>query len=179
MSRQYFRDVISEPASSPFATITAITETVLVPTLWTPIPAFEPRAGKVYHLLVGGTVTTGLTGTLILTPRLGTTVSGTSLGVSPTQNYVPSITTAPFLFEYYLIFRSIGQAGANSKAVGKGQWSSGGAVATAASETAVHCGTVGADISVDTTIANALWIGVTFSVAPSVIPIWHVWESLN
>ena len=28
-------------------------------------------------------------------------------------------------------------------------------------------------------IANALWIGVTFSVAPSVIPLWHTWQSLN
>lgn len=179
MTRQYFGDVLSEPLSAVSTTITATSETVLIPTLLTPIPAFEPRAGKVYHLLVGGTVTTGTAGTLILTPRLGTVIGGTALGGSPTQNYVPSITTAPFLFEYYLIFRSIGMPGANSKAVGYGSWKSGGAIATAASETAVHCGTVGADISVDTSIANALWIGVTFSVAPSVIPIWHVWESLN
>jgi hypothetical protein len=179
MTRQYFRDVLTEPASSVFATITATSETVLIPTLWTPIPAFEPRAGKIYHLIVGGTVTTGTAGTLIIQPRLGTTISGVALGVSPTQNYVPSITTAPFLFEYYLVFRSVGQAGTNSKAVGTGMWRSGGAVATAASETMVLCSTTGADISVDTSIANALWIGVTFSVAPSVIPIWHVWESLN
>ena len=179
MTRQYFRDVLSEPLSAVSTTITATSETVLIPTLLTPIPAFEPKAGKVYHLVVGGTVTTGTAGTLIITPRLGTTISGTSLGVSPTQNYVPSITTAPFRFEYYLVFRSIGMPGANSKAVGYGVWESGGAVATAGSETSVHCGTVGADISVDTSIANALWIGVTFSVAPSVIPIWHVWESLN
>lgn len=179
MSRQYFRDMLSEPLSTVFATIVATTETVLIPTLSTPIAANEPRAGKVYHLVVGGTVTTGTAGTIILTPRLGTTISGTSLGISPTQNYVASVTTAPFKFEYYLVFRSIGQAGANSKAVGYGVWESNGAIATAASETSVHCGTVGADISVDTSVANALWIGVTFSVAPSIIPIWHVWESLN
>lgn len=138
----------------------------------------EPRAGKVYRLEVGGTVTTGASGTLIITPRLGTTISGVALGASPTQTVVPSITTAPFYFVYTLVFRSIGQAGTNSTCVGTGMWHSGGAVATASSETAVLC-TSSASVSVDTTIANALWIGVTFSVAPSVIPLWATWQSLN
>src|SRR5437870_1342203 len=135
MSRQYFGDVITEPASTVFATISATSETVLVPTAWTPIPAFEPRAGKVYKLTVGGTCTAGTAGTLIITPRFGTVIGGVALGASPTQNYVPSITTAPFLFEYYLAIRSIGQAGTNSKVVGTGKWVSNGAVATAASST--------------------------------------------
>ncbi len=179
MSRQYFGDVLGEPIGADHATITATTETVLIPTIFTPIPAFEPKVGKVYELTVCGTVTTGTAGTLILTPRFGTTISGVSIGVSPTQNYVPSITTAPFLFRYFLSFRTIGGAGTNSTAIGYGNWQSGGAVATAASETAVYCGTVGAAVAVDTTVASALWIGVTFSVAPSVIPKFHTWRSLN
>ena len=179
MSRQYFADTLTEPASTVFATITATTETVLVPTAWTPIPAMEPRAGKVYELIVGGTVTTGAAGTLIINPRYGTTISGTSMGVSPTQNYVPSITTAQFLLKAYVVIISIGQAGANSTVRCHGFWQSGGAVATAASETAVFFGTVGAAISVDTSVASALWIGVTFNVAPSVIPQWHLWRSIN
>jgi len=116
---------------------------------------------------------------MIITPRFGTTISGTIIGVSPTQNYVPSITTAPFIFNYYLVIRSIGLTGANSTVVGYGMWQSGGAIATAASETGVYPGTVGAAVSVDTSIAQALWIGVTFSVAPSVIPNFHIWRSLN
>jgi hypothetical protein len=32
---------------------------------------------------------------------------------------------------------------------------------------------------VDTSIVQALWIGVTFSVAPSLVPGWHVWRSYN
>lgn len=178
MTRQYFPDLLNDPASTAFATITATTETVLVPTLWTPIPAFEPRAGKVYQLRVGGTCTTGTAGTLIVTPRYGLVIGGTALGASPTQNYVPSITLAPFLFEYTLVFRTIGQAGANSTAVGTGRWISNGAVATAASSTVVTCGST-ASVSIDTSVASALWIGVTFSVAPSVIPLWHTWVSLN
>jgi hypothetical protein len=179
MSRQYFDDTLTEPINADFTTITATSETVLIPTAYTPIPAMEPRAGKVYELTVGGTVTTGTAGTLIIQPRYGLVIGGTALGVSPTQNYVPSITTAPFLYRALLIFRSIGIAGANSTVVCTGKWESGGAVATAASQTSVqHC-TTGAAISVDTSAASGLWIGVTFSVAPSVIPKWHTWRSYN
>ncbi len=178
MSRQYFADVLIEPVGADLPTITATTETVLVPTVYTPINAFDPRAGKVYELIVGGTCTTGTAGTLTITPRFGTTISGVSIGASGAQNYVPSITTAPFLFRYFLIFRSIGLTGANSVCYGTGNWSSGGAVATAASETAVWAGGT-ATASVDVSAASALWIGVTFSVAPSVIPKWHVFRSWN
>lgn len=178
MSRQYFGDVITEPVNANFTTITATTETVLIPTALTPIPANEPRAGKVYELTVGGTCTTGTAGTLIITPRYGLVIGGTTLTASPTQNYVPSITTAPFLYRCLLTIRSVGLPGANSTVLCTGVWTSGGAVATAASATTVTH-TSAAAISVDTSVASGLWIGVTFSVAPSVIPLWHVWRSLN
>lgn len=178
MSRQYFRDTLFEPLSTAYATITATTETVLIPTLSATIPANEPRAGKTYKLTVGGTCTTGLAGTLTITPRYGLVIGGVALGASPAQNYVPSITLAPFLFEYWLTFRTIGQAGANSTAVGAGKWVSGGAVATASSGTQVSVAST-ASVSVDTSVSSGLWIGVTFSVAPSVIPMFSVWEALN
>jgi len=179
MSRQYFGDVLTEPIGSAYTTITATTETVLIPTAFTPINAMEPRAGKVYELWVGGTCTTGASGTLTLTPRFGTTISGTAIGGSNAQTVVPSITTGAFLFHYLLTIRSIGLTGANSTVVGYGAWHLTGAAGTAASETGVLCGTTGAAVSVDTSIAQALWIGVTFSIAPSVIPNFHIWRSLN
>ncbi len=178
MTRQYYADVLQDPQPAAYPTITAITETVLVPTLYTPIPAFEPRAGKVYKLTVAGTCTTGLTGTLLLTPRFGTVIGGIALGASPAQTYTASDTLAPFVFEYWLLFRSIGQAGTNSTAVGFGKWISNGTAAVAGSSTVVVCGST-ASVSVDTTIANALWIGITFSVAPSVIPHFAMWQSPN
>jgi len=179
VSRQYFADVLSDPVNSAYTTITATSETVLVPTALCAIPANEPRAGKVYELTVGGTVTTGAAGTLIITPRYGLVIGGTSLGASPTQNYVPSITTAPFIYRCLLVIRSIGLPGANSTVICTGKWESGGAVATASSQSSIaHC-TTGAAISVDTSVASGLWVGVTFSVAPSVIPQWHLWRSLN
>jgi|SRR5215472_1082755 len=182
MSRQYFADVLTEPIGSAYTTITATVETILIPLAFTPINAMEPRAGKVYELIVGGTVTTGASGTLTITPRIGTNAtpaSNTSIGASAAQTVVPSITTAPFLLRYYLVVRSIGLTGANSTVVGYGNWTSGGAIATASSETAVDIGTVGAAVSVDFSIAQALGMGVTFSIAPSVIPNFHVWRSLN
>jgi len=179
MSRQYVADLTLDPPSAALPTITATSETVLVPTLFTQIPAMEPKAGKVYKLTVGGTCTTGAAGTLIITPRYGLVIGGVALGASPTQNYVPSITLAPFIFEYWLQFRSIGvAAGATSTATGHGIWTSGGAVATASSATTVVCSST-ASVSVDTTVASGLWIGVTFSVAPSVIPHFAIWQSLN
>lgn len=179
MSRQYVADLTMDPPSAALPTLTATSEVVLVPTLFTPIPANEPRAGKVYKLTVAGTCTTGLAGTLTITPRYGLVIGGTSLGVSPVQNYVPSITLAPFTFECWLQFRSIGiAAGANSTATCHYIWSSGGAVATASSCTTVVGGST-ASVSVDTTVASGLWIGVTFSVAPSVIPHFAMWQSLN
>ncbi len=178
MSRQYFADTLVEPLGVDYTTITATTETVLIPTVLTPIPALEPRTGKVYQLVVGGTCTTGAAGTLTITPRYGTVIGGVSIGASGAQNYVPSITTAPFLLIYYLVFRAVGLPGANSVVYGTGTWESGGAVATAASATSVVVGST-TTASVDTSIASALWMGVTFSVAPSVIPKWHLWRSLN
>ncbi len=177
MPRQYFRGLLQDPQPAAYPTISAITETVLIPTLFTPIPAGTISPGSVYKLTVMGTCTTGLAGTLILTPRLGTVIGGIALGASPTQNYVPSISTAPFMFQYWLSFPSIGQAGTNGTAVGFGSWESGGAVATASSATNVQCSST-ASVAVDTTIAQALWIGVTFSVAPSVIPRFAIWESV-
>lgn len=176
---QPFRGTILDASSAAFPTITATTETVLVPTIFTPIPAMAPRAGQILKLTVGGTCTTGTAGTLIITPRYGLVIGGTSMTASPAQNYVPSITLAPFTYECWLVFRSIGvAAGANSNVICTGRWSSGGAVATAASETCVlHTST--ASVAVDTTVAAGLWIGVTFSVAPSVIPLFSFWESLN
>lgn len=181
MSRQYFADVLTEPYLVDYTTITATAATLLIPLSACPIPAYEPRAGKVYELIVGGTCTTGASGTLIITARVGTSAtpaSNTTVGTSNTQTVVPSITTAGFLMKAYLIYRSIGLTGANSTVVSYGFWSSTGAAGTAASETSVSWGST-ATASVDASIAQNFEVDVTFSVAPSVIPRFHLWRSLN
>lgn len=176
---QSFSGGLIDNVSADLPTITATTETVLVPTLLTPFGVMNQRAGQVYKLTVWGSVTTGTAGTLIITPRYGLTIGGTSMTASPTQNYVPSITTAPFTYECWVAFRSIQIATGASTAVHcSGRWISGGAVATAASSTVVTHATLGT-VNVDASAAAALWIGVTFSVAPSVIPRGMLWKVEN
>lgn len=179
MATQNFRSLIIAGPTANLPTITATTETVLIPTIFTPIPAMDARPSTVYKLTVGGTCTTGTAGTLIITPRYGLVIGGTALTASAAQNYVPSISLAPFLYECTVFIRTVGvAAGANSTVICTGKWSSLGAIATASSETSVHH-TSTASVSVDTTVASGLWIGVTFSVAPSVIPLWATWESVG
>ena len=181
MSRQYFADVLVEPYNVDYTTITATAATLLIPISACPIPAYEPRTGKVYELVVGGTCTTGASGTLIVTARIGTSstpASNTTVAASPAQTVVPSITTGGFILRAYLVFRSIGLPGANSTCVAYGNFSSQGAIATAASETAVYFGNT-VTVSVDTSIAQNFEVDVTFSIAPSVIPRFHTWRSLN
>lgn len=176
---QDFRGLMVDGPVANLPTITATTETVLIPTIFTPIPAMNPRASAAYVLTVGGTCTTGTAGTLTITPRYGLVIGGTSLTASGAQNYVPSITLAPFLYRCYVYIRSIGvAAGANSNVICTGKWESGGAIATAASQTSVQHTSTGS-VAVDTTVASGLWVGVTFSVAPSVIPLWSTWERIG
>ena len=88
----------------------------------------------------GRDITTGASGTLTLTPRYGTVIGGVSIGASGAQTVVPSITTSPFILRYFLIIRALGLPGTNSVIYGSGEWSSGGAVATAASACTVLAG---------------------------------------
>lgn len=181
MSRQYFADVLVEPYNVDYTTITATAATILIPISACPIPAYEPRAGKIYELWVGGTCTTGASGTLIINARVGTSAtpgSNTTVATSNTQTVVPSITTGGFVLHAFLVFRSIGLPGANSTCISYGSWHLTGAAATAASETAVMFGST-ATASVDTSIAQNFEVDVTFSIAPSVIPRFHSWRSLN
>lgn len=179
MSIQNFRALMVDGPVANLPTITATTETVLLPTIFTGIPAMDPRASASYKLTVGGTCTTGASGTLIITPRYGLVIGGTSMTASAAQTVVPSITLAPFLYECYVFIRAIGvAAGANSNVICTGKWVSGGAIATAASATVVTHTSTGS-VAVDTTVASGLWIGVTFSVAPSVIPLWANWERIG
>lgn len=181
MSRQYFADILTEPYLVDYTTITATAATLLIPLSACPIPAYEPRAGKIYELIVGGTCTTGASGTLIINARVGTSstpASNTTVATSFTQTVVPSITTGGFMLKAYLIYRSIGLPGANSTVISYGFMQIAGAAATASSETAVNWGST-ATASVDASIAQNFEVDVTFSIAPSVIPRFHSWRSLN
>jgi hypothetical protein len=192
MSRQYFEDLIIDP---PLANITAVTATVETG-LWnvaqfSPIHAFDAYkgAGKVYRLMAGGIWSTSASAsTLIITPRIGTTTSGISLGASPGggtgtgQTVVASLTNQAWFLHFVLVVRSVGAPGANSTVMATGQFQSQGATGTAASNVTLTFGggtTAGTAPSVDLSVETGIFIGWTLSVAGSCTPLWVTMQSLN
>ena len=167
MGRQYFGD--GPALDPPVANLTTLTSTsiedIWAGIVWTPIFANDARAGKIYCVRAGGTMSlTG--GTLIITPQWGP--AGTTLGVSLTQGTV-TITTCAWYLNFDLVFRTIGAAGANSTCIGTGLLSIGGGVASGtANPIAVTFG--GTSASVDSTINGNITIRKTASATNSMIP---------
>lgn len=180
MSRQYFEDLLVEPPTlNPLAAaITATVETALWPTaLFSPINVGDVRAGKVYKVSAGGIFSTGASGTLTITPRVGTSTSGITLGASVAQTVVASLTNEAWFLQCIMVVRTVGLAGTNSTAIGTGQFQGGGAAATAASNVSVIFG--GTSATFDASIQQGLFIGWTLSVAGSVTPQWVTFQSMN
>ena len=74
MARQGFAslDVNDFPPASFTPVANSASETNLwTPAIWTPIPANDMRAGKIYKLSFGGIISTTGTPTIIFTPRCG------------------------------------------------------------------------------------------------------------
>jgi hypothetical protein len=179
MSRQYFADLPVEPPTlNPLAAaIVATSETLLWPTaLFSPINIGDLRAGKVYRLSAGGIWSTGASGSLTITPRIGTSTGGATLGASPAQTVPVSVTNAAWSLDFIVVVRSVGLAGANSTAIGSGRFigSSGGAAVSPCSF--AMGGTVA---TFDASIAEGLAMGWTLSVAGSCTPQWVTMQSLN
>jgi len=180
MSRQYFEDLIIDP---PTANLTAVTATVETG-LWnvaqfSPIHAFDgyKGVGKTYRLCAGGIFSTGASGTLTITPRVGTTTGGITLGASIAQTVVASLTNEAWFLHSIWVVRSLGAPGANSVVNGTGIWNGGGAAATAASNNTVAFG--GTPATCDLSVETGIFIGWTLSVAGSCTPQWVTMQSLN
>lgn len=178
MSRQYFADI---NADTPIANLTAVTATVetglwVVPQ-YTPINAYEARAGKWWKLTAGGIMSFAASGTLIITPRVGTTTGGVTLGPNVVAVTTPGATTAhPWTMEFNLVCRTLGAAGNNSTFIGTGFLIT-GTPGAAGAAVAVSFG--GTSASADYTVATGLFIGWTLSVAGTVTPQYVHWQSMN
>ena len=132
---------------------------------WTPIFANDAKAGKIYCVRAGGSISlTG--GTWIVTPQWGP--AGTTLGVSLTAGTV-TIAITPWRLEFDLVFRVIGAAGANSTCIGTGLLAMGGGVSSGtANPNVLTFG--GTSASVDSTINGNITIRKTASTTNSMIP---------
>lgn len=176
MGRQLFGD--GPFIDPPVANLTTLTATT-IEDLWsgiqyTPIYANTAKAGSIYCVRAGGTISlTGGTG--IITPQWGP--AGTTLGVSLTVGTVTAAIAAWYL-QFDLVFRVIGAAGANSTCIGTGFMAfNGGVVSGTANPNLIVFG--GTSASVDTTINGNVTIRKTLSATNSVIPnyVYGFWRN--
>lgn len=177
MSRQYFEDLLAEPPVANLTAIVATTETALWSAAeYTPITARDARVGKVYRVTAGGIVTFASTGTLIITPRLGLTTGGVTMGANGAQTVPGVVTNAPWILDFTMVVRTLGVAGANSTVIGTGTFCTNG---TGAANTGMSVNFGGTSATVDLTVATGLTFGWTLSVAGSVTPMYAFIQSLN
>jgi hypothetical protein len=170
MGRQLFQDgpYIDAPVA-PLGPLSGTTAEPLWPSItWTPIFANDAKAGKIYCVRAGGTISlTG--GTAIITPAWGP--AGTTLGVSLTVGTVTALIAAWYL-AFDVLVQSVGAAGANSKVTGSGYLMfNGGVVSGSANPNLIVFG--GTQASVDTTVNGSITISKTLSTTNSVI-VQHV-----
>ena len=183
MGRQGFASMdVNDFNPSSFTAITAsAAETNLwTPAIWTPIPANDMRAGKVYKVSFGGVFTSTATqGTLTWTPRAGqsgTPSSNVALGASGAIAPAASITGGSWYGEFTLGIRALGLAASGATGTGNG-------FVTTHSGTATGViynmgGTVATTI--DNTANSGLIVSLTISVASqSYTCQWVVLRSYN
>lgn len=176
-ARQYFDTVTQDPPIANLTAVTATTETGLwnVP-LYTPIHAYEATPAKTWRVTAGGIASTGGSGTLIITPRLGTTTSGITMGASTTQTVPVSVTNVAWTLTFVLVCRTLGAAGANSTVMGTGTFAANAATSAGAAWVQSFGGTSAA---VDLTVETGVFMGWTLSVAGSSTPMYAIIQSLN
>ena len=180
MARQYLQDgpYIDPPLTDPLSADTATTAV----SMWsgaqfTPIFANDAKAGKIYVVEASGLITTAATGALTISPGLGTSSPGTTLGASVAQTVPVSSPSGPWFLKMILVVRTVGAAGANSTCMAGGYFNSGGVAATANSGLNVMFG--GTSCAFDATVNNFVTIQKTLSVAGSFTTRWAFIYSIN
>lgn len=197
MARQYFNS-----SSADSLIVTASTGSITALTgIFTPAQANQafpmpvgignqPFAGQIFRFTAGGIMTTGASGTLVVTPVFGPSTAQTALtgavvlGASAAQTVIPSLTNVPWRLEGEIVFRTVSAAQLASTVWCSGTFSSQGAIATAGSAMVIAFGSTAA-VTVDTLGTStagsfgALNFGITFSVAGTVQAAYTSLQSLN
>jgi hypothetical protein len=165
-----------DPNPVDLSAVVATSETALWAVAnFTPIPANYARSGQTFELIATGIYSTGASGTLIITPRYGTTTGGVTLGASVTQTVPINLSAEAWFMHAILNFRKVdASAATQSTAMAGGVFSGGGIAGTAGSSCVVAFG--GTAGTVDTTAAAGLFIGWTLSVAGSCTPKIVFWR---
>lgn len=164
MARTVFQDgpYIDPQVANGTALVATTIEPLWVAATYTPIFANDPKAGKIYTVKAGGILSTGASGTLIISPLYG----ATTLGVSQTVTVPINMTNVAWRLEFDLIFRVL-LAGVNSTCIGTGTFTT--APFTSAPAAGLSCVIPfgGTSATVDATVNSSLGISKTLSVAGS------------
>jgi hypothetical protein len=162
--------------------VAGTTETSLFPVAsYTGFAANQLRAGQKWKLTVYGIASTAGSsqGNITITPRFGSSSSGTSMGASAATALVASASNKPWMLEAWFTVRQVGNAGANSKAILYGKFYADPAIIAASTGQIVLFGST-ASVSVDLSVASGLYIGVTLgSASDTMTPLDVILESLN
>jgi len=158
--------------------IVGTTETALFPVAnFSGFAANQLRSGQVWHLTSFGIITTAgaSPGNITITPRFGTSTSGTSLGASEARALATSGSNLAWRLEYDFIVRRA--EGANATCVGNG-WA-GFATGVLSSGTNMYFGST-ASVTIDVTAAAGIFIGITLgSASDSMTAMGVMLESVN
>lgn len=123
-----FASVVGQPSAAP-ASFTAVNTTnvetnLWVPAIWTPIPANDMQAGKLYENKCGGIFSTSSAApTSLWTPRVGqsaTPSSNVTMGASTATTMIASLASVPFFSQFTFTVRSLGLAASGATATGNG-----------------------------------------------------------
>lgn len=131
--------------------------------LFTPLPPNGTLAPEAFRVAITGNITTAATpGNLTITPRMGTTSSGISLGASAAFALTASITGAFWYLIGDITLRSVGAPGANSVAIGLFHFVG---TAVAGSGAVTYNQVFGhTPASYDSSVAGGLYFGLTHTV---------------
>jgi hypothetical protein len=181
MARQYLQDgpYIDPPVADALAANTATTAVDMWSgAVFTPLFANDAKAGKIYAIEAGGLITMAATGALTITPGLGTTSPGTTLGASIAQTVPASAPSGPWFLTSRWIVRTISATtGANSTIIGGGIFVSPGLAATASTGMQIAFG--GTSCLFDPRVNNFFTFQKTLSVAGSFTTQWAYIYALN
>ena len=182
MARQGFTsaDVVDFPPASFAAVANTVTRTNLwTPAIWTSIPAFDMRAGKMYRMTAGGIISTTGAPTVIFNPTFGqstTPATNIALGASTTTATGTGLANASWFVDFVLGCRQIGVAASTATITGNGSIQIGGPAATASIGLALG-GTV--VTTADQTTAQGLCLDITWGTASASNTITCQWANVR
>lgn len=123
-----FQSPVGQPSANPSShtsvNTTNVETNLWVPAIWTPIPANDMVAGKVYQGNAGGVLgTSSAAPTATWTPRVGqsaTPASNVTMGATTGTTMIASLSAVPWTWQFTFAIRSLGLAAGGATGTGNG-----------------------------------------------------------